>query len=91
MKKKEFSKLALLGIVSGLMAGQVVEATDSNSIDIQYLLAKPGCKSHGCESLTAERELHHAPGVPDDEDDGDMFDEDDTEEDAKNAPVKKTV
>lgn len=87
MKKCQLSKLALLGMTGGLMmVGQpgAEAAQDNNSIDIQYLLAKPKCASHGCADLTAERDIPEA--AQDDEldvasdDDADYDDEDATDD-----------
>lgn len=78
MKKKEFSRLALLGMTSGLMAfGQT--GLDA-SIDVQNLLAKPACKSKGgCGGLTASRDLPE-DSLADEEDSVDEQDSHDADE-----------
>ncbi len=52
MKKKEFSKIALLGLASGLaMLSQnsLVGIEDHNSLNMEHLIAKATCKNlDGC-------------------------------------------
>lgn len=85
MKKKEFSKLALLGMIGGVMSMGGIEAAEGNSLDVQQLIAKPGCGAHGCGSV-AEREVPKAG-----EADQDMDTDEDADEDASEAnEVEKT-
>jgi len=79
MKKNNLGKLALLGLTGGLFAvGQpgIEAAQDSNSIDLQYLIAKPKCASHGCAGLMAERDTPDAneDDLLDDDSDSDDID-----------------
>lgn len=91
MKNKEIRKLALLGMVSGLVAmGQpgVEAAQDMNGIDAQHMLAKPGCGAHGCGSV-AESDT---PKADQNADLDDSDDSSDSSDDTKvPAPVKKPV
>lgn len=60
MKRREFTRMALLGMASGLMAfGQGLEGMESSSLDVQNLIARPACKGKGgCGGFTAERDVH---------------------------------
>lgn len=78
MKKLELSRLALTGMISGLVAlsqGGLEGMQDGPSIDVQNLLAKPACKGKGgCGGFTADRALHE-----------EAVDEDEEEEDNDDA------
>lgn len=89
MKKKELGKLALLGIVGGLMAlGQ--SGTLDASIDVQNLIAKPACKGKGgCGGLTAARDVHDEHADDEDDNDDDDEDSDDAEEADNEGTAKK--
>jgi len=55
MKKRELTRLALLGMASGMIAVCTgsVEAEEA-SFDAQYMMAKKGCKGEGgCAGMTA--------------------------------------
>ena len=91
MKKCQLTKLALFGMASGLIAiGQPgLEAADDNSIDIQYLMAKPKCAAHGCADLVAEREMSEASEDQDMDDTSEAADDEDTDEEENKADNKK--
>jgi hypothetical protein len=60
MRKRELTRLALLGLASGCMAlcSGVVEAEEA-SFDAQQMMAKKGCKGEGgCAGLTASNDKH---------------------------------
>lgn len=84
MKKKEISKLALLGLTAGILLNTTsIEAleTESNTINLDYVLAKPKCKAHGgCGGFTAERNVKHDQ-YEDEEEDDDTKTNDDSEMD----------
>lgn len=86
MKRHEFRKLALMGMMSGLTAlGQngAEAAIDLNSSDMQHMIAKPSCAAHGCAGIVAERDVTTSEANAD----ADM-DDDDTDGD-KDADAKK--
>jgi len=77
MKKNDFRKLALLGIAGGIIAvGQPgIEAMqDGNSIDLQYLIAKPKCASHGCAGVLGDKDTSETDEDLDDDSDSDDID-----------------
>lgn len=59
MKKKDFKRLAFLGMATGALVAQSgVEAAENNCscINLDHVVAKPSCKAHGgCAGLTADR------------------------------------
>lgn len=66
MKNRKIKTFALLGLSAGvLMAQSGVEAEEVHQpINLDYVLAKPKCKAHGCGGLTAERDLENAKKYP---------------------------
>lgn len=81
MKSKEMKRLALMGIAVGILAAnqQGFEAAEINSIDLDYVLAKPSCKAHGgCGGLTAYREVNNKDRQDQNKEDANS-DEDQTE------------
>lgn len=61
MKRNEMRKLALLGMAAGLLAinqSGLEAAADENSINLDYVIAKPSCKAHGGCSVTAMRDVN---------------------------------
>ncbi|HEV8051712.1 MAG TPA: hypothetical protein VGP47_04390 [Parachlamydiaceae bacterium] len=92
MKKIELKKMALLGLATGVLltTGSGIQAENFNTIDLDYVLAKPSCKAHGgCGGLTASRDVYN----PDKE----VAEEADDAQDAEALPktkikeVKKSV
>jgi len=82
MNKEEMKRLALFGLAAGALMTTLSgpEAlADENTIDLQYVIAKPKCKAHGgCGGLTASRDLNSSSEDNDEEDDED--DEEDNED-----------
>lgn len=91
MNKDEMKKLALLGLAAGALMGTLSSPevmADENTIDLQYVLAKPKCKAHGgCGGLTASRELNSSAEDNDEDDDED--DDEDEDEDKKGHDNRK--
>lgn len=85
MKAQNFTKLALLGVTSGLIALSqpgAEAALDINSTNVEHLLAGK-CASHGCGGegkLTAEAKVVKSADDQD-ADDGDDSDDDYDDED----------
>lgn len=97
MKKRDLSKLALLGLTAGVMvAGQTgVEAIQEGvSFDVNSLLAKPHCKGkNGCGGFMAERDV--APTAQEsksEDEDNDEEDEDEDKDEGKlDVQIQKTT
>lgn len=54
MKKNELAKLALMGLASGMLASNAVEAQlGTHSEEIQKFIAAHGCKNNGCRAIAS--------------------------------------
>jgi hypothetical protein len=66
MKNGKMKTFALLGLSAGVLMAQAgLEAQEVHQpINLDYVLAKPGCKAHGCGGLTADRDMENTKKYP---------------------------